>query len=109
MRKLLVMMLSLALCISMSVTAFAADTSTDSEASETDYDVLLFVDDTGESLVVELQALNAVTDGVVTITYDTSVVSVEESDVVANLEAVDKYSINAEEAGTLKISWISEE
>ncbi len=106
MKRILTILLSLVLCLSMSVSAFATDTG----ASGTEeYDVYLSVEDAEDALSVVLTAETAVTDGVVTITYDTSAVSIDEDKIVPDDDSVDEYSVNAGEAGTVKIAWVSAE
>ncbi|MCD8120277.1 MAG: hypothetical protein LUE29_12525, partial [Lachnospiraceae bacterium] len=70
MKRILAMALSLILCLSLSVPTFAAE-SADAAGDA----VYLAVDATGEELVVELIAASEITDGLVTITYDPTVVS----------------------------------
>ncbi len=104
MRKIIAALLSLTLCLMLPVSAFAAET----DDLAYPYDVCLTVDDTGDGICVELTALTAVTDGVVTITYDAETVTITEEDIKA-ADSVDMYSVNASEQGTVKISWISAE
>ena len=104
MRKIIAALLSLVVCVMLPMSALAAETGTD----ETSYDVCLSVD-VGDTVSVELTAMTAVTDGVVTITYDTSAVSVQEGGYIAVSDAVDMYSVNTSEDGEVKISWISTE
>ncbi len=105
MKRILAAALALVLCLSLSVTAFAA---TDDTAGPEGCDISLTVDDTGGELSVRLEAYASVTDGVVTITYDSAKLSIEAEDVTA-AAAVDMDSVNASEAGILKISWLSAE
>ncbi|MCD8119130.1 MAG: hypothetical protein LUE29_06590 [Lachnospiraceae bacterium] len=101
MKRILAMALSLILCLSLSVPAFAA------ESADTAGDaVYLAVDATGEELAVELIAATEITDGLVTITYDPTVVSLGEADYTVSGK-VTMHSVNASEEGTVKISWIS--
>ncbi|MCC8149959.1 MAG: hypothetical protein LIO96_00430, partial [Lachnospiraceae bacterium] len=106
MKRILIILLSLVLCLSVSVTVFAAATGT---SGTEEYDVYLSVEDAEDALSVVLTAETAVTDGVVTITYDTSVVSIDEDNIVPDDDSVDEYSVNAGEAGTVKIAWVSAE
>lgn len=82
------------LCTLFAATAFAAESgSLWAAVEQSEGTVALIVTDT------------TVTDGVVKVTYDSSVLTYESTEVTA--EYVAMYAVNAEEAGVVLISWVA--
>lgn len=91
-----VIALAALLCTLMTVAAFAAETgSLWTSIEQTEGTAALIVTDT------------TVTDGVVKVTYDSSVLTYVSTEVTA--EYVAMYAVNAEEAGVVLISWVAPE
>lgn len=89
-----VLTLAALLCTLLAATAFAAENgSLWAAVEQKEGTVALIVTDT------------TVTDGVVKVTYDSSVLTYESTEVTA--EYVAMYAVNAEEAGTVLISWVA--
>jgi hypothetical protein len=76
----------------MTVTAFAAQ----------DTGAVVIV---SEDVTAKVVTSKAVTDGMIEFTYDSNLL--EYADVEVNSDYVQKYAINADEAGVVKISWIA--
>lgn len=89
--------LALVLCMMMATVAAAA------EAGK----VWLSVTESGEDTVALIVTDTTVTDGLVKVTYDPEVLTYK--DVMVSSEYVAMHSVNAEEAGTVLISWVAPE
>lgn len=89
--------LALVLCMMMATVAAAA------EAGK----VWLSVTESGEDTVALIVTDTTVTDGLVKVTYDPEVLTYK--DVVVSSEYVAMHSVNAEDAGTVLISWVAPE
>ncbi len=89
--------LAMVLCMMMATVAAAA------EAGK----VWLSVTESGEDTVALIVTDTTVTDGLVKVTYDPEVLTYK--DVMVSSEYVAMHSVNAEEAGTVLISWVAPE
>lgn len=89
------LLLAALLCAALAATAFAAG----------DGSVWIALSDTSGKTAAQIVADTTVTDGVVELTYDSSVLTYEGVEVTEAYVAM--YSINAEEAGVVRISWVA--
>lgn len=102
MKKLALSMVAVLLSVMMSMTAFAATV---------DEDVYIDLKKNtvnGTELVVTIETNGSTTDGLLTVNYDSSVVSCTEDSVVFG-DGVDMYSANVVEDGVLKIAYLAGE
>lgn len=100
MKKLLATMMTVLFCAMMPMSALAATVDNDVWIDAKSGTV------NGSQLVVSVETNGKATDGLLKITYDSSAVSCTEESVVFD-ESVEMYSVNAEEEGVLKISYLS--
>lgn len=89
------LLLTVILCSFPTVTALAADDSS----------VWFELKETAAGTAVQIVTDTTVTDGVVELTYDSSALTYK--DVTVTEAYVAMYSVNAEEAGTVRISWVA--
>lgn len=59
----------------------------------------------GSELMVPVLTNGSATDGLITLTYDPAILSLEEADVIQG-NSVEMYSVNVLEEGTIKISYL---
>lgn len=87
--------LAVVLCMMLTMVAMAAETGS----------AWLEVSETSNGTAAVVLADTTVTDGVITITYDSK--DLEFVDVTFNEDYVAMHAVNAEEAGVVKISWVA--
>lgn len=90
-----------------------ASISVVSAEAETEAEVNVWLDSleacaAGEKLSATIETDGAVTDGLVTLTYNQNLFDITESD-IRKTEGILMYSVNASEDGTLRISFIADE
>lgn len=87
--------LAVMLCMMLTMVATAAETG----------NVWLEVTETSDGTAAVILADTAVTDGVITLTYDSK--DLEFVDIVLNEDCVAMHAVNTDEAGVVKISWVA--
>lgn len=92
------MLLTALLCVALSATVFAAE-------DEDDESVWVTLSEDSGSTAAQITTDATVTDGVLTLTYDSSELTYESVEV--DEEYVAMYAVNAEKAGTVRISWVA--
>lgn len=101
MKKLLATMMTVLIIAAMSTSVYAKRNDADVWISTNAGNV------NGQELTVGIETNGKAADGVVKIVYDSTKVSCEEASVVFD-DSVAMYSVNAEEKGVLKISYLAE-
>lgn len=101
MRKLFLPVLTMLLCLMLTMNVFA----------KTSNDVWMqteLINNNGTELVVSVESNGKTTDGLLTITYNPEVLTCTEDD-VQFASSVDMHSVNLTDEGTIKIAYLAEQ
>ncbi|MFQ9510681.1 MAG: hypothetical protein ACLRZ7_07195 [Lachnospiraceae bacterium] len=101
MRKLFLPVLTMLLCLMLTMNVFA----------KTSNDVWMeteLINNNGTELVVSVESNGKTTDGLLTITYNPEVLTCTEEDVQFS-SSVDMHSVNLTDEGTIKVAYLAEQ